>query len=155
MPPPQAFCRVIALSTRLGQTCLTLMPARVYFYKTDLDVFLPSSFATSCPAVVCCFFKCTNSYVCALLETCPTRPQRKKNSFARWSERPTSPRRWRPGFCQISASHVNANHSAALSGFHLYPCSMKLLRAGRNVLAFTKRVDGNAHTRGPTGRHAT
>lgn len=26
------------------------------------------------------------------------------------------------------------------------PCSIKLLRAGRNVLAFTKRGDGNAHT---------
>lgn len=57
-----------------------------------------------------------------------------------------------PVFCQISASgmlHVNANHSAAVSGF---PAALKHREAGRNTLAFTKDVTApNAPQRRTTG----
>lgn len=45
--------------------------------------------------------------------------------------------------------HVNANHSAVVSGF---PSSIKLLQAGRNILAFTKRGDCNKRSRGENDR---
>lgn len=41
--------------------------------------------------------------------------------------------------------HVNANHSAVVSGF---PTSIKPVQAGRNILAFTERGDSNKRSRG-------